>query len=339
MKHLQNKRLPIGAIYISASLFFVLALITGLLIGSTKLSLTELLTALYGGELESVAARIFLYVRLPRTLGALVCGAALATSGAVIQGVLANKLASPSLIGVNSGAGLAVTVAAVFGIYGGLKLSIIAFCGALGATLIVSLVAKRRGASRSTVILMGVALNSLIGAVSDALLSFNRDVIPMSNDFKVGDISAVNYSKLFPSAVIVVICIGVLMTLSNELDILSLGEDGARALGLNTSFMRALFLMLAALMASAAVSMAGLISFVGLLVPHAVRWLSGGRSAHLIPLCALLGGGFVALCDTLARAVFAPYEIPVGIIMAFLGSPFFIFILIRKKGGHGHDKA
>ncbi len=333
MTLLRNKRGHIGLIYSLALTFFIFAFGVGLFLGSTEISPKELIAALFGGELGSVPGRILIYVRLPRTLGALVCGAALAVSGAVIQGVLRNELASPSLIGVNSGAGLAVTVAAAMGIYGGWGLSFIAFCGALTATLIVSLCAGRWGASRSTVILMGVALNSLLGAFSDMIVTFDRNIVSMNTDFKLGDLSAVTYSKLIPAAVTVTFCVVMLMTLSNELDVLSLGEESARSLGMNTSLVRMVFLILAALAASAAVSMAGLISFVGLLVPHAVRSLARGRSSHLVLLSALFGGGFVALCDTLARVVFAPYEIPVGIIMAFLGAPFFIFVLLRKRRG------
>ena len=120
-----------------------------------------------------------------------------------------------------------------------------------------------------------------------------------------------------------------------ELDVLTLGEDHARSLGMNTEVMRVIFLILAALLAGAAVSVAGLLSFVGLLVPHAVRRMAGGFS-HLLPLSLLFGAGFVALCDSLSRILFAPYEIPVGILMAFLGAPFFLFILIKGKGGVKH---
>ncbi len=333
MKFLQNKKAPTGAIYAVGALLFVLSLLVGLLCGSSELSLSKAISAFIKGEYDSGAA-ILLYIRLPRTLGALICGAALAVSGAVIQAVLQNKLASPSIIGVNSGAGLAVTVAAAFGFYGGFEMSLFAFLGALAATLAVSLGAKKWGSSRSTVILMGVAMNALLGAISDTLITFDRELAIFGSDFKVGDMSAVTYEKLLPAAFITVIALAVLMTLSSELDVLSLGEESARGLGLNTSLMRMIFLMLAALLASAAVSLAGLISFVGLLVPHAVRRLARGESRHLIPLCALFGGGFVALCDTLARVIFAPYELPVGIIMAFLGAPFFLFIIIKGKGGH-----
>ena len=123
-------------------------------------------------------------------------------------------------------------------------------------------------------------------------------------------------------------------TLSNELDVLTLGDETARSLGLNTNMIRVIFLLLSALLAGTAVSVCGLLSFVGLLVPHAVKRMTSSKAKHLIPLCALFGAGFVTICDTLARVIFAPYELPVGIIMAFLGAPFFIFILIKGKGEH-----
>ena len=160
------------------------------------------------------------------------------------------------------------------------------------------------------------------------------EVAVMSNDFKVGDFSSVTYSRLFPSAVLIFVTLVILLTLTNELDVLTLGEDTARSLGLNTSVFRTLFLMFAAVLAGCAVSLAGLLSFVGLIVPHAVRRLVGSKSSRLLPLSALFGASFVCLCDTGARTLFSPYEIPVGIIMAFLGTPFFVFILVKGKGGH-----
>jgi iron complex transport system permease protein len=137
--------------------------------------------------------------------------------------------------------------------------------------------------------------------------------------------------------VLIAVAIAVLRTAHNQLDVLTLGEETARGLGMNTGKMRMVFLLLAALLAGCAVSLAGLLSFVGLLVPHAIRRIAGSKSSHLIGLSGLYGAGFVCLCDTVARTLFAPYEIPVGIIMAFLGAPFFVFILIKGKGGHKYD--
>lgn len=327
----------IKSLYLLGFLFLGISAAAGITLGSTKLTFSEVLQAFTEGFNSSAGARIFAFVRLPRTAASLICGAALAVSGAVIQAVLANRLASPSIIGVNSGAGLAVTLCTALGIYGGWRLSVFSFLGAFAAVMLVSLSAKKWGASRGTVILIGVAMNSLLGAVSDTIITFIPDAGVMSNDFKIGEFSAVTYQKLIPSVLIVLITIAVLLTLNNELDVFTLGEDNAKGLGMNTALMRTLFLLLAALLAGCAVSLAGLLSFVGLIVPHAVRRIAGSKSSHLLALCALFGAAFVCLCDTAARTAFAPYEIPVGIIMAFLGAPFFVFILIKGKGGHSRD--
>ena len=332
MKSLRKNK--IAYLYCAALVLLVISMALGVLLGSTRLSLSSAMADIFGGNVDSADARILIYVRLPRVLAALICGMALAMSGAVIQGVLANRLASPSIIGVNAGAGLAVTLCSAFGLIGGWQLSIFSFVGAFATVLLVSIGAKKWGASRGTVILMGVALNALLGAISDTVTTFAPEISVMRNDFKIGDFSAVTYTKVLPAAALILIAILILITLSNDLDVLTLGDENAKGLGLNTGVARVVFLLLSALLAGAAVSVCGLLSFVGLLVPHAVRRIGASESKHLIPLCALFGAGFVTLCDTLARILFAPYELPVGIIMAFLGAPFFIFILLRGKGGH-----
>ncbi len=337
VKYCLKKPNKIKRLYFAGFLFVGIAILTGLMLGSTRLTFTEIGQAFTNGFDFSAGTRIFAYVRLPRTAAALVCGAALAVSGAVIQGVLANRLASPSIIGVNSGAGLAVTICTALGIYGGWRLSVFSFLGAFAAVMLVSLGSRKWGASRGTVILIGVAMNSLLAAFSDTIVTFMPNVGVMSNDFKIGEFSGVTYQKLIPAALIISVAVIVLLTLTNELDVLTLGEDNAKGLGMNTSVMRVLFLLLAALLAGCAVSLAGLLSFVGLIVPHAVRRFAGSKSSHLLGLCTLFGAAFVCLCDTIARTAFAPYEIPVGIIMAFLGAPFFVFILVKGKGGHARD--
>ena len=324
-------------LYVLGFFFLGISALLGIALGSTPLSFSEIVDAFSEGFNSSAGSRIFAYSRLPRTLASMICGAALAVSGAVIQGVLANRLASPSIIGVNAGAGLAVTLCTALGIYGGWRLSLFAFLGAFAAVMLVSFGSRHWGASRGTVILIGVAMNSLLGAVSDTITTLIPEVGVMSNDFKIGEFTAITYPKLIPAMVIVLFVIIVLRTLHNELDVLTLGEEHAQGLGLNISAMRTLFLLFAALLSGCTVSLAGLLSFVGLLVPHAIRRVAGSKSSNLIGLCAIYGGGFVCLCDTLARTLFGPYEIPVGIIMAYLGAPFFVFILVKGKGGHGRD--
>ena len=335
MTHKIKKKSAYGKIGLVLILLF-LSLVS-LRFGSAEMTSAEFFGGLLDGENYGTERVILLSMRLPRILAAVIAGAALSVSGVLLQSVTGNGLASPNIIGVNAGAGLAVTLCTALGIYGGWQLSFFSFLGAFAAVMFVSFVSKRWGLSRGTVILIGVAMNSLLGAVSDTIITFIPDVGVMSNDFKVGEFSAITYPKLIPAMVIILTVVIVLSTLHNELDVLTLGEEHAQGLGLNTSAMRMLFLLFAALLSGCAVSLAGLLSFVGLLVPHGIHRVAGSKSSHLIGLCAIYGAGFVCLCDTLARTLFAPYEIPVGIIMAYLGAPFFVFILVKGKGGHARD--
>lgn len=334
MKHLQKTMRKITYCYFFAILLLLAAAVLGILLGATGVDLKTLLQTVVGQNANAPEWKILWYVRFPRVFASLFCGAALAVSGAVIQGVLANRLASPSIIGVNAGAGLMVTLCAALGTVSGWRLSLFSFLGAFAAVMVVSLGSKKWGASKGTVILIGVAVNSLLGAISDAIAVLVPEVSIMRSDFKVGDFSAVTYPKLIPAAVVILVAILILQSLANELDVLTLGDESAKGLGLNTDLMRTVFLILAAALAGAAVSIVGLLSFVGLLVPHVVRRIATNESRHLLPLCALLGAGFVTLCDTLSRFLFAPYELPVGIIMAFLGAPFFLYILLQGKRGY-----
>ena len=332
MKHSQTfykKQINLRILFAAAILFCAAAFVCSLLFGSVKLDFSSLFDGIY--------KKIFLYVRLPRTLACMTAGAGLAVSGAMIQAVLANRLASPSLIGVNAGAGLAITVCTAFGIFGGLYTSLFSFAGAFAAVMLITLGAKKWGASKGTLILAGVAMNSLLNAISSAIVTLNPDVGVLSNDFKVGDFSAVTYAKLIPAAILISAALLVSFSLANMLDVMTLGEENAAGLGIHIAAARTLLLLLAALLAGAAVSIAGLLSFVGLVIPHAVRKLGANACKHLLPLCALFGAGFVTLCDLIARTAFAPHEIPVGIMMAFIGAPFFIVLLIRGKGGQGID--
>lgn len=336
MKHFKNRKIKPVWLYAGGVLLLMLSVLLGLSLGAAGLPPEAVLRALFAGDRSSPEAKILWFVRIPRVLGSLLCGGALAVAGAVLQRVLDNGLASPSIIGVNAGAGFAVTVSAAFGLMGGWQLSLLAFLGAFGAAMVVSLCARRWGASRSTVILLGVALNSFLGAMSDSVRSFVPEVSILSSDFRVGDFSAVTVTKLVPAAVIILLSIGALYSLTSQLDVLALGDEQAGGLGLRADRLRVLCLVLAAALSGAAVSVAGLLSFVGLIVPHVVRRLAGSEARHWLPLCALFGAGFVTLCDTASRVIFAPYEVPVGILMAFLGCPCFVLLLRQRKGGHGN---
>ena len=321
--------------YTASAVFCLLCALASLCLGAARLTLPELFRAIGNGPRDT-AGFIFWYVRLPRTAGCLLAGAALAVSGAVIQNVLHNRLASPSIIGVNAGAGLSVTVCCALGSLSGWVIAGSAFLGAMGTVLLIVLVAQQAGASRTTVILGGVAVNAILNAFSEAITTLIPEVGMMSADFRVGGFASVSFVRLIPAGIGILVALGMVCLLHNELDILALGEETAHSLGLRVNAMRTVFLVLAAMLSGCAVSFAGLLGFVGLLVPHAVRKLSGSESRYLLPLCALLGAGFVTLCDLAARLLFAPYELPVGILLSLLGGPFFLWLLLNRKGGRNH---
>ena len=322
--------------FMVAVLLLIVSALLSICLGSARLSLAELWSAIQEGmgNTTTPAARIFWYARLPRTAACMLAGAALAVSGAVIQGVLTNKLASPGIIGVNAGAGLAVTICCAVGAFSGWLIAGAAFAGAVTAVLLVALTAQKIGASRTTVILGGVAVNSCLNAASEAISILVPEAGMQAADFRVGGFSSVAHARLLPAGILIIIGLLLLFTLTNELDVISLGEDTAQGLGMPVKKMRTVFLGLSALLAGAAVSFAGLLGFVGLIVPHAARKLVSHESGKLLPFCALCGASFVTLCDLLARTMFSPYEIPVGILMSFIGGPFFLFLLINRKGGH-----
>ena len=318
-----------------AAVFLAVSAVLSLCLGAAGLPVSKLWSALLSGPDASAAARILWYARIPRTLACILAGAGLSVSGAVIQKVLNNALASPGIIGVNAGAGLAVAICCALGAFAGWVVAGAAFAGAVCATFLVVLTARKSHTSRTTVVLAGVAVTACLNAVTETIRTMVPDAALASQDFRVGGFHAVNQARLLPAGILILLAIAAVCTLTNELELLSLGDDTAHSLGLRVNPVRNGLLTLAALLAGASVSFAGLLGFVGLIVPHIARKLVGSESGRLIPFCALAGGGFVALCDLAARVIFAPYELPKGILMSFLGGPFFIWLLVSKKGGKG----
>jgi len=321
--------------------FLLVLLIIGVFmsisIGSSKIALSEIIRAMQQGDTSSKVYRIISFVRIPRTLAAVLAGCALSVSGAILQSVLNNSLASPSIIGVNSGAGLfSVLIAAFFpaSIY---YTTIAAFIGAFVAVLLVYFIAKATGASRMAIVLSGVAVSSFIGAMTDTVLTLKPDAVMERTAFLIGGFSGVTMNRLSFAAVSIVIAFFIALILSYDMNILALGDESAKSLGLNVTKLRFIFLILVAMLAGSAISFAGLLGFVGLIIPHVSRILVGYDNRILIPVSALLGSIFTLLCDLLARVVFAPFEIPVGIIMSFLGGPFFIYLLIKGRRGQLYD--
>lgn len=331
----QPKRPPLSrpaALLLLAALL-CMAVLLGLACGSHSYTPAELLRALLARDTQSAAWRTLAYSRLPRTLAAVLAGSALAVAGVLVQAVLNNPMASPNVIGVNAGAGFLAMLASSL-LAGGAAAAAVpaaSFLGALGAALFIYGLAVRAGLSKTTIILAGVAVNSILNAGLNALKLLFPDAAIGANSFMLGGFSGVTVAAL--RLAVPYLAVGFLLAwlLAVDLDVLALGEESAAGLGLAVGRTRFLAILAAALLAGAAVSFAGLLSFVGLLVPHMARRLVGRENRWLIPAAALLGAAFVLLCDLLARVLFAPFELPVGIVMSLLGGPFFLRLLLGQK--------
>lgn len=337
MKHWQKYCMKNKSLWIlSLALLLLIITLISLSIGSGTSSIKELFLLITKAE-KTKAMNIMIYIRLPRVLGGIFAGAGLAISGVIIQSVLNNSLAGPNIIGVNAGAGFFIALFAVLFPNRPGIMPLAAFLGALVTVLLVFYLGKKTGMSRITLVLAGIAVNSLLNAATDSILTFVPDAILNNYSFRMGGLSNINVKTLYPA----LICIGVGILLSlflhNELDVLSLGEETAKSLGLNIFWYRFLLLMIAAILAGASVSFSGLLGFVGLIIPHISRRIVGAEGKYLIPAAGLMGAVFLTFCDLLARRLFAPFDISVGIILSFLGAPFFLYLLIKKRGREVYD--
>lgn len=314
----------------------LLSALLSMCLGAVAVAPGDILPALLGRS-GGAAAQIVRYARLPRTCGCLLAGAALAVSGALIQSVLGNPLAAPNIIGVSSGAGLAAALCGALAPSAALALPIASFAGALAGVLLVLFIAEKTGASKLTLVLAGVAVSGMFSAGIDAVVTFVPDALAGYSDFRIGGLANLAMSRIVPAFWVIVIALALILSLAGELDVLMLGAETAQSLGLRAKPLRLILLILAAALAGAAVSFSGLIGFVGLIVPHIMRRLLGEDSLPLLAGCALGGAVCLTLCDLLGRLLFAPYELPVGIVLSLAGGPFFIWLLIRQRGGRVHD--
>ena len=308
--------------------------VASLAFGAVSIPPGEVIAALLGRG-SGTTASIVLYARLPRLCGCLLAGAALACAGVIIQGVLNNPLAAPNVIGVNSGAGLATALCCALAPGAVRWTPFAAFLGALVGVLLVLFIAERAGAARITLVLAGVAMSSMFGAGIDAVVTFVPDALSGYTDFRVGGVKNLSMARLAPAFWVILIALLIALSLSNELDLLLLGRETAQSLGLPAKWLRLALLMVAAALAGAAVSFAGLLGFVGLLVPHIMRRLLGEDSFPLLLSSALGGGLLLTVCDLASRLIFAPFELPLGVVLSLTGGPFFIWLLLKQRRGGG----
>ena len=302
------------------------SMLWSLKLGSLKLSAAQILETLWN-QTGGIRYQIVCNIRLPRILCGALVGAALAVSGAILQGVMRNPLAAPGIIGVSAGGGLAGILVLLALPQFSVLLVPAAFVGALLTALLVYMLAWKQGVSPVRLILAGVAVAAMLGAVSSAILLFNAEKAGGVLDFTIGSLTARSWKHLQLSSWYLLAGLAGAFLFSEKLNVLALGDEVAKGLGLHVERVRFFFIAVAALLAAGAVSIAGLLGFVGLIAPHIVRIVIGSDNRFLLPCSALFGAFLVTACDTAGRLVIEPSELPAGIIMALLGPPFFLWLL------------
>ena len=302
-----------------------------LIVGSVAIAPAQVLSALFG---DGVASEVVRNLRLPRALTGFACGGLLALAGAMLQVLLRNPLADPYVLGISGGAGVGALLAIVFGL-GAASVDALAFAGALAAMLIVFGLAHGEGGwTQSRLLLTGVIVAAGCGAVVALLLAVAPDDRLRGMLFwLMGDLSQAGDPRTVLGQLLLVLLLA--LPFARELNLLARGADIAQALGVAVRRLRRGVYFVASLATAAAVTHAGAVGFVGLIVPHLVRLAAGNDQRLLLPASVLAGGSLLVIADTLARSVLAPQQLPVGVLTALIGVPVFLFLLGRAANGRG----
>ena len=306
-------------------------------VGSTAISLTRAFDRSIPWD-ANVDAQIFFVARLPRVLAGALVGATLAAAGVVLQALLRNPLATPFTLGVSAGASLgamlAVTMRLEFGLLGVTSIPLASFGGSIVATALVYALAvsQRRGLSTNVLLLAGVTLNAFFSA----LILFVQYIADFAEALRairwmMGGLDVAGYTPIVAALPFVLLAFGTFAMMPRTLNLLSVGTDAAAARGVEVTTAQRLAFFSASLATGAAVSLGGPIGFIGIIVPHLVRLLVGSDHRVVLPASALFGTSFLVLCDLAARIVMAPLEIPVGVVTALIGGPFFLWLLVKRS--------
>ncbi|WFU46708.1 FecCD family ABC transporter permease [Sinorhizobium terangae] len=324
---------------------------TSIMTGAADASLSNVVHWLAGteGADQALSVRdriIILDIRLPRAVLGLLVGAALAVSGVVMQGLFRNPLADPGLVGVSSGASLGAVLLIVLGsslfgplyaLIGFYALPVAAFFGGLATTLLLYRIATRGGqTSVATMLLAGIALGALTGAVTGVLVFIADDKQLRDLTFwGLGSLAGANWTKILAAGPIILMSLAVVPFLARGLNAITLGEAAAFHMGVPVQRLKNVAILSVAAATGASVAVSGGIGFVGIVVPHLLRLVIGPDHRYLLPASALLGGTMLIFADMLARTIVSPGELPIGIITAFVGAPFFLWVLLRGRSNMG----
>ncbi len=320
--------------FTGAIIILLVSMVLGVMHGPTHISLHTVLARLISPN-HSIDSVIIWQIRLPAVVASATVGGGLAVSGAVMQALLKNPLADPYIVGASAGAGLGATLAQEFLPFMNL-MAPAAFIGSLIAVFISFLLAQGRGTSRMlTLILAGYAVGVIFTSVTTFLMLLNRQTLSSIFAWEVGGINGVTWTQIAVSLSLILISLLVIWPLAPEMNALLLGEEQAHHLGVPVRRVQFILLAAASLLAAAAVYISGLIGFVGLVIPHIVRRINGPNHRRLLPLSFLVGAGFLALANIVAQSIPVIGPIPVGLITACLGGPYFLFLLVRQNRWNG----
>jgi len=318
-----------------AALLLIAIMLACALVGSQDVSLRAVFRGPRDGATPSLDYEILMRVRIPRVLLAAMVGAALASSGVIFQALLRNPLADPYILGISSGAGLGAIIAVISGLswtlWGRSPIAIFAFVGALGTVWLVWGIGRITGRHQvAGLLLAGVVVNAFFSAMIMFLVSIARGQQLYATIFwLMGNMTEEDLFVLWVGGGGILAGIVALFFLGPQLNIISVGHQDARSIGVSVERVELTAFAISAFITAVAVSLSGLIGFVGLIVPHAVRLLFGPDHRQLLPLSSLAGAMFLVVADTIARIVVAPAQLPVGVVTAMIGGPFFLFLLVR----------
>ena len=336
----REKFTPVTYLLLTAALFFTMVLF--ICVGSVRISFSDTVTAVWNavGGLplpENIAKNIILNVRLPRVLCVTLAGAALSICGAAMQGLLRNPLADGSTMGVSSGAALGAMIAIATGFtlpgisFGGTMVMAMAF--AFGSLiLILSLAyALDRSLSTGSIILIGVIFTMFISAIISLVITFASDHTRSLTFWTMGSFSGTNYDQVKVMALVLLACGGILIRFSPELNAFAIGEDNARHIGVNVKRVKLIVLITVSVLIGVCVSIAGTVSFVGLIMPHIARMLVGPNHKRLLPAALFSGAIFLLLADLTARTLLSPIELPIGVVTSIVGAVAFVVIFYKTR--------
>ncbi|WP_313131626.1 FecCD family ABC transporter permease [Anaerocolumna sp.] len=319
--------------FVVVSILLVLGIIFSISVGSVNVPFKNIIQGMFTEGTGNIG--IIRSIRIPRVIMGVLVGANLSVAGVLLQGVMRNPLADPGITGISSGASVVVMLIMLYFPGTSHMIPVFGFIGGMIACIMIYSLAWKKGITAVRIILAGVAVNSMLGGVSSMISILNSDSLAGVLNWMNGNLGKKSWNEVKLMVLYTIIGLALSMPMAKSCNLLALGDKNAKSLGVNPNFHRILISVVAVFLAGISTAYAGVIGFIGLVVPHVARLLMGSDHKILIPFSAILGSLVLVLADTLGRTLTAPYEIPVGVIMSVLGGPFFLYLLRKGENSYG----